>query len=502
MRPGVRNRRGPWPRFADLVRATGSLRPARDAVRDTVAAEREALIWSERLSATTQLIASLEYLHNARHRAWGGLNNWSVLRERDPRDHDALRRLYDAVGSERGTRALHTARILASGVLLSPTTRRWPRLLAGGVAAGASRLLHPRHQYGSDGSDQLAFLVQFGCTLARVRQSDPHAVRTCLRWLAGQALLAYSTSGLAKLGGRPWRAGGALAGVLRTRTYGNAAVHTWCDRFPHLVRAAEICVITLECGFGSAFPYRGRHAPVVLSAMATFHLVTAGVMGLGRFLWAFLATYPAVWSVARNAPRVPGERSFPRHVRDRLRRPSPLETGLAVWFLLILLCQLPYRALDRLRALDRAGVWLPDWRFFAPEPAGHDFRVAYRVVHPDDDTSSWWSEAGAGRRVPAHILWFPERREDKALFDVCSELLEQHDRGPERLTELPTFRLLADRVCRSLLLEGRFTGNTVSFQFRVDQCPGYGAGGRRPRYISPVVERRKSEVRQRIPETE
>ncbi|ASU80657.1 hypothetical protein CDG81_22995 [Actinopolyspora erythraea] len=496
MTPRARNGRTSWRRLADLVRAAGASTSARGSGRGAVPAEHEALIWSERLSAATQLIASLEYLRNGRHRAWGGLNNWSVLRERDPRRHEALRRLYDAVGSERGTRALHTARILAAGVLLSPARGRWSRLLAGGVAAGASRLLHPRHQYGSDGSDQLSFLVQFSCALARAHQTDPHAVRTCLRWLAGQALLAYSVSGLAKLGGRPWREGGALAGVLRTRTYGNATVHAWCGRFPRLARAAEIGVISLECGFGAVFLRRGRQAPLVLVGAAAFHLVTAGIMGLGRFLWAFLATYPAVWSVARSAPRVPVGRSLPRHVRGRPRRVGPLEIGLATWFLLTLLCQLPHRSLDRLRALDRAGVWLPDWRFFAPEPARHDFRLAYRVVPPDGDASPWWSETGARRRVPAHLLWFPQRREDKALFDVCSELLEQRERSPERIPEFPAFRLLADRVCRSLLEEGRFTGDSISFQFRVDQCPGYGEGRRESRYLSPVIERRRPEVEQ------
>ncbi|NYH80814.1 hypothetical protein FHR84_004182 [Actinopolyspora biskrensis] len=487
------------PGASDLVRAalSGLSRPGwksgrtggtPPAARESTSGEHRALAWSERLSAVNHLVSSLEYLSNGRDRARGGLNNWEVLRERDPRDHEALRRLYDAVGGERGTRALHALRVLAAGVLLSPVRGRRVRLVATALTAGSSRLLHPRHQYGSDGSDQLAFLVQTTCGLARAGQRDPRAVRSCLRSLAAQVSLAYLVSGVVKLSGPAWRNGGALPGVLRTRTYGDSTAYAWSTLLPSLTRLVELGVVALECGFCAVFAGRGRHAGALLAAGTVFHLVTARVMGLGRFFWAFVGTYPAVWWVARSDDgwRLPfGTGASGASVR---RRAGPLGIALSVWLLLTLLCQLPYRAFDRLRALDRSGLLIPDWRFFAPEPARHDFRLAYRFAGRDGAWSAWMPEPAARARSAGHAVWFPRRREDKALFDVCSELLGAVEHGrDERLTETPVFRLLADRV-RRRIAETEHIGAPDGFRFRIEQCPGYGFGGARTRYVSPVLD--------------
>jgi pimeloyl-ACP methyl ester carboxylesterase len=50
----------------------------------------------------------------------------------------------------------------------------------------------------------------------------------------------------------------------------------------------------MECAFPLAFARKGRFAPYMLAATGAFHLVNARVMGLGRFVWAFTSTYPAV----------------------------------------------------------------------------------------------------------------------------------------------------------------------------------------------------------------
>ncbi|EHM28130.1 hypothetical protein SPW_3479 [Streptomyces sp. W007] len=45
---------------------------------------------------------------------------------------------------------------------------------------------------------------------------------------------------------------------------------------------------------------RGKYLDAGLLAMAGFHLANARFMGLSRFAWAFIATYPSVRALARG----------------------------------------------------------------------------------------------------------------------------------------------------------------------------------------------------------
>ncbi|MCV7527817.1 hypothetical protein M3D91_009770 [Micrococcus luteus] len=76
-----------------------------------------------------------------------------------------------------------------------------------------------------------------------------------------------------------------------------------------------------------------------------------------------------------------------------------------------------------IRALDPTGLIVPDWRFFAPRPASHEYHLLYRDARPDG-TMSGWNEVdlGADRRL-RHIVWAPHRRLEKGLFDATTELM-------------------------------------------------------------------------------
>ncbi len=107
-------------------------------------------------------------------------------------------------------------------------------------------------------------------------------------------LLSYLSAGFAKLISSDWRGGSAIAGVLNTRQYGTWPLAAWLSR--HSWSAIFVCwsVILFEC-LGPLVAFTGQASLVAfLSAGLFFHLVTAVTMGLNTFLWAFLATYPAV----------------------------------------------------------------------------------------------------------------------------------------------------------------------------------------------------------------
>jgi len=73
------------------------------------------------------------------------------------------------ISSVTSRKALHAARVLAAVTLLVPGPRR-PRLAANIVLSSTSAALYPRQLYGTDGSDQVSFLVQ---TVAGVAAGRP-----------------------------------------------------------------------------------------------------------------------------------------------------------------------------------------------------------------------------------------------------------------------------------------------------------------------------------------
>jgi hypothetical protein len=143
------------------------------------------------------------------------------------------------------------------------------------------------------GADAQLTLITYSA-MALTLVSDTRAVAGyCLSFLTLQLCLAYFAAGLHKLRSSSWRNGYALPALLSPRLFGFPAFGAWLVRhrlptlflawativwevsFPVvLVAPREICLGYLACG-------------------VLFHLATAFTMGLNKFIWAFLALYPA-----------------------------------------------------------------------------------------------------------------------------------------------------------------------------------------------------------------
>lgn len=101
--------------------------------------------------------------------------------------------------------------------------------------------------------------------------------------------------------------------------------------------------------------------------------------------------------------------------------------GFAAWFVTTAISQHPDRSFERARKLDRtgSGVMIPNWRFFAPNPAVEDQHFLYRLASADRERHTEWRAAYEiePRRL-LHAVWFPGRRHEKAIFDVAGTLLQ------------------------------------------------------------------------------
>lgn len=101
--------------------------------------------------------------------------------------------------------------------------------------------------------------------------------------------------------------------------------------------------------------------------------------------------------------------------------------GFATWFVATVLSQHPERSYDRARKLDRTGtgVLIPNWRFFAPNPAVEDQHFLYRLADAErQEHTEWRTVYDIEPRRWGHALWFPGRRHEKAIFDVASTLMQ------------------------------------------------------------------------------
>lgn len=119
---------------------------------------------------------------------------------------------------------------------------------------------------------------------------------------------------------------------------------------------------------------------------------------------------------------------------------------LTAWFILSAAGQLtaPWgnRPLDRLRTWDVFGL-IPNYKFFAPRPAEHDYHLLIRTVGFSGELGPWRQIAGPPDRHWWHALWNPDRRAFKSLSDVMAVAYRHdHDKPRAVLTALPYLALL------------------------------------------------------------
>ncbi|MBN9795566.1 hypothetical protein DMP17_44420 [Pseudonocardia sp. TMWB2A] len=134
----------------------------------------------------------------------------------------------------------------------------------------------------------------------------------------------------------------------------------------------------------------------------------------------------------------------------------------------------PVPGFDRLH--ERAGglgVWLPRWRFFAPEPVSSDLVLRYRL---DDDV---WADLSVPR---AHgvsaLLIAPGRRRRKALSQVGRTVARMAtERGRDAAGEHWQHRLLVGFLLAELRRRG-VDGGATTVRFSLIEDPGHDRAGR------------------------
>lgn len=68
--------------------------------------------------------------------------------------------------------------------------------------------------------------------------------------------------------------------------------------------------------------------------------------------------------------------------------------------------------------------FIPSWYFFAPHPVTYNIRLIYRDEFVGKQQGQWQQAEFATERKWYHFLWNPQKRYNKAFFDIYKGLLE------------------------------------------------------------------------------
>ena len=152
-----------------------------------------------------------------------------------------------------------------------------------------------------------------------------------------------------------------------------------------------------------------------------------------------------------------------------MRVETAVRWGAAAAVVATVASQHPNPAFNAIKSKDTLSVLIPNWRFFAPEPAQHDYDVYYRVRAGGRDSEWLQVHAITPRRV-AQLWWFPQRRAEKGLFDMVSELITSMSSGIDVVMRGTPYRMLREVIRHRVVAEHP---DADELQFSIVRHGGY-----------------------------
>lgn len=248
------------------------------------------------ICSTGLIISTLEFLSIGKSFEKSGAYSWAVFRAIMPVTRNiTLSKLMDAMFSgARGAIVLLSIRMLSLVfVILAPIYSVTFRVSLT-VLILSILLLGWRKSFGDDGSDQMNMIILATTWLCAELIESELLLKVGLWFIALQSVLSYCTSGWAKLISKKWRSGEALWQVLSTGAYGVDWIGKFLQSKPLLNHLLSWSTMLIETGFFLVLLLPFPYAAMFLMWGVAFHLSNGIIMGLNTFLWAFLATYPAI----------------------------------------------------------------------------------------------------------------------------------------------------------------------------------------------------------------
>jgi hypothetical protein len=176
----------------------------------------------------------------------------------------------------------------------------------------------------AQGADAQLNAIIYSAISLTLLSDTPVAARYCLYFLTLQLCFAYFAAGYHKLRSPAWRDGSALPGILSARLFGFPAFGAWLGRHRALWLPLSWGTVLWEMSFPIVLVAPRGVCLFYLGCGIVFHVGTAVTMGLNKFIWAFLALYPAaVYCTAGSLASLPG--AVRSEAARRCRPPSAVK---------------------------------------------------------------------------------------------------------------------------------------------------------------------------------
>ncbi|MEV0041570.1 hypothetical protein [Streptomyces sp. NPDC050804] len=255
-----------------------------------------------RIASAGTFVAALETLSQHKRFARGDLLGSQVEAV-----HPWLGKRYPRVNRALASRTFPYA-VYGTQAAVSAATFLWPGnrplRIAGGVTLAVLQSAQSAFiPFGRDGADQLQQVINITMASTGLVRDREQADDLAMRTLALETSLSYVASGVVKAVSPVWLQGDAVAGVMRTKSYGDPRAHELITRYPVISKALSWGTIAIECGFPLIYVLPRPAARAYLATMLAFHLGIGEFMGLNRFVLAFGATHPAIHYVLSQRRR-------------------------------------------------------------------------------------------------------------------------------------------------------------------------------------------------------
>lgn len=259
------------------------------------------LIWSERFLAIATLLQAWELLQIRDTWSDRGVWRWDTVKKQYARLPKNVVLILNWLLNEKAFTLLLRLSIAASiAVWFLPASIHAVFLI---VLFAGSWLTSIRWRgLFNGGSDSMTAIIALCLLFARLFSNYPLISRLALLYIAVQITASYVIAGVSKIRNQEWRRGTALSVFFKTPRYDSPPVmiQTLFEN-----KTAAIVLSYALILFEFTFPFAWINSTLCLIFLGLafiFHLLNFWVFGLNRFVFAWVAGYPALYYCSTLSP--------------------------------------------------------------------------------------------------------------------------------------------------------------------------------------------------------
>ncbi len=211
-----------------------------------------------------------------------------------------LQQAFEYAYSHKKEKALYIPMLVfALAIILGFLTKWFCLLLLLHALFVLKRFQGPYH----GGADRMSLLVLTSLTLVHFLDGSVFEKYVWV-YLALQVLASYFVAGCVKVSNPDWRSGKALEDLFAFSAFPASESLRALSRYKNLLKIASCLVIIFELSF-PLFLISKITLILGLVLALSFHITNSFLFGFNRFIWAWLAAYPALLWMQHSVNSLP-----------------------------------------------------------------------------------------------------------------------------------------------------------------------------------------------------